>query len=118
MTASFRRFSRPRKTRAGAVLRATTRTPPKKPPPAVSRVFLGTQLQCARCHDHPFEKWTQKDFYGLTGFFIRLVVIDGGGPEGKKKFRHRREKSSGDVLFAGSVKELKPGRLKGDPVQG
>ena len=30
--------------------------------------FLGTQLQCAQCHDHPFEKWTQKDFYQLAAF--------------------------------------------------
>lgn len=32
------------------------------------QVFLGTQLQCAQCHDHPFEKWTQKDFYQLAAF--------------------------------------------------
>jgi hypothetical protein len=45
---------------------------------AISRLFLGTQLQCARCHDHPYEKWTQKDFFGLTGFFVRLVVQESG----------------------------------------
>ncbi len=88
---------------------------PEEAANAVSRVFLGTQLQCARCHDHPFEHWTQKDFFGMAGFFVRLVVIDGGGPEGKKKFKIA-EKSTGDVLFAGSVKELKPG-MKGDPVK-
>jgi Protein of unknown function (DUF1549)/Protein of unknown function (DUF1553) len=88
---------------------------PEEAATAVSRVFLGTQLQCARCHDHPFEHWTQKDFFGMTGFFVRLVVIDGGGAEGKKKFKIG-EKSTGDVLFAGSVKELKPG-MKGDPVK-
>lgn len=27
------------------------------------RVFLGTQIGCAQCHDHPFDRWTQKDFY-------------------------------------------------------
>jgi hypothetical protein len=88
---------------------------PEEAATAVSRVFLGTQLQCARCHDHPFEHWTQKDFFGLAGFFVRLVVIDKGGAEGKKKFVIG-EKSSGDVLFAGSVKELKPG-MKGTPVK-
>ncbi len=88
---------------------------PEEAATAVSRVFLGTQLQCARCHDHPFESWTQKDFFGMTGFFVRLVVIDGGGAEGKRKYRIG-EKSTGDVLFAGSVKELKPG-MKGDPVK-
>src|SRR5690606_15683216 len=28
-----------------------------------SRVFLGTQLNCAQCHNHPFERWTQEDYY-------------------------------------------------------
>ena len=28
---------------------------------SVSRFFLATQIQCAKCHDHPFESWTQKD---------------------------------------------------------
>jgi Protein of unknown function (DUF1549)/Protein of unknown function (DUF1553) len=84
---------------------------PEEAATAVSRVFLGTQLQCARCHDHPFEPWTQKDFFGMAGFFVRLVVIDAGN----KKYRIA-EKSTGDVLFAGSVKETKPG-MKGDPVK-
>ena len=91
------------------------RNAPEEAATAVSRVFLGTQLQCARCHDHPYEPWTQKDFFGMAGFFVRLVVIDGGGSEGKKKFKIG-EKSTGDVLFAGSVKVLKPG-MKGDPVK-
>lgn len=81
---------------------------------AVTRIFLGTQLQCARCHDHPFEKLTQKDFYGMAGFFVRLVVVDPGGG-GKKRYQIA-EKSSGDVLFTGSAKEQKPGQ-KGVPVK-
>lgn len=35
----------------------------------VSRAFLGMRLDCAQCHDHPFENWTQQDFRGLAGFF-------------------------------------------------
>ncbi len=88
---------------------------PEEAATAVSRVFLGTQLQCARCHDHPFENWTQKDFFGMAGFFVRLVVVDAGGGPNSKKFKVG-EKSTGDVLFAGSVKELKPG-MKGEPVK-
>lgn len=91
------------------------RNAPEEAATAVSRVFLGTQLQCARCHDHPFEHWTQKDFFGLAGFFVRLVVVDAGGGANNKKFKVG-EKSTGDVLFAGSVKELKPG-MKGAPVK-
>lgn len=91
------------------------RNAPEEAATAVTRVFLGTQLQCARCHDHPFENWTQKDFFGMAGFFVRLVVIDAGGTANAKKYKIG-EKSTGEVLFAGSVKELKPG-MKGEPVK-
>lgn len=37
-----------------------------------SRIFLGVQLQCAQCHDHPFDSWTQDDFWGYAAFFARL----------------------------------------------
>lgn len=89
------------------------RNQPEETATAVSRIFLGTQLQCARCHDHPFDNWTQKDFYGLAGFFVRLVVLEGGGTP--KKYRIG-EKSSGEVLFTGAVKDQKPGQ-KGEPVK-
>jgi hypothetical protein len=89
------------------------RNQPEEATVAVTRLFLGTQLQCARCHDHPYESWTQRDFYGMAGFFVRLVVVDPAG--GKKSFRIA-EKSTGDVLFSGSVKEQKPG-MKGEPVR-
>ncbi|MBL4886199.1 MAG: DUF1549 domain-containing protein [Planctomycetaceae bacterium] len=32
------------------------------------RVFLGTQIGCAQCHDHPFDRWTQKEFYQMAAY--------------------------------------------------
>jgi len=81
---------------------------------AVSRIFLGTQLQCAKCHDHPYDVWTQKDFYGMSGFYVRLTVQEFGN-QNNRTF-NIGEKNSGEVLFAGNAKELKPGQ-KGDPVK-
>lgn len=80
---------------------------------AVSRIFLGTQLQCAQCHDHPYEKWKQLDFYGLAGFFARLVVLQPAG-EGKGRYVIA-EKRTGEVLFTGPANQQKPGQ-KGTPV--
>lgn len=37
-----------------------------------ARVFLGLRLDCAQCHDHPFEPWTQKDFWGFAAFFAQI----------------------------------------------
>jgi Protein of unknown function (DUF1549)/Protein of unknown function (DUF1553) len=38
----------------------------------VSQLFLGMRIQCARCHHHPFEKWSQDDYYGMAAFFSRI----------------------------------------------
>ena len=38
----------------------------------ISQVFLGARLQCAKCHNHPFERWTQDNYYGLGAFFNRV----------------------------------------------
>ena len=38
-----------------------------------AQVFLGMRLQCARCHHHPFEKWSQDDYYGFAAFFARVA---------------------------------------------
>jgi hypothetical protein len=38
----------------------------------VTRVFMGVQIQCAQCHDHPFDKWTQEEFYGMASFLTGL----------------------------------------------
>jgi hypothetical protein len=39
---------------------------------SVAQVFLGVRLQCARCHHHPFDQWSQQDYYGLAAFFSRV----------------------------------------------
>jgi hypothetical protein len=39
---------------------------------STSRIFLGVQIQCAQCHNHPFAPWTRKDFWGYAAFFGRL----------------------------------------------
>jgi hypothetical protein len=38
----------------------------------VAQVFLGTRLQCAKCHNHPFDRWTQADYYGWTNQFSQV----------------------------------------------
>ena len=38
----------------------------------VAQLFLGVRMQCAQCHHHPFEKWSQDDYYGLAAFFTQI----------------------------------------------
>ena len=37
-----------------------------------AQLFLGVRIQCAKCHNHPFERWTQDNYYGLAAFFNRV----------------------------------------------
>jgi Protein of unknown function (DUF1549)/Protein of unknown function (DUF1553) len=39
---------------------------------ATAQVFLGIRLQCAKCHNHPFERWTQTDYHAFAAFFSRV----------------------------------------------
>jgi hypothetical protein len=38
----------------------------------VSQLFLGVRMTCAQCHHHPFERWSQRDYYGLSAFFSQI----------------------------------------------
>jgi uncharacterized protein DUF1553/uncharacterized protein DUF1549 len=40
----------------------------------VSQAFLGTRVACARCHNHPFDRWTQDDYYHFAAFFARTAI--------------------------------------------
>lgn len=42
-----------------------------------SMAFLGMSMTCARCHNHPMEKWTQDQYYGLANLFARVALKDG-----------------------------------------
>lgn len=39
---------------------------------AIAQVFLGTRVQCAKCHNHPFDRWTQNDYHEFAAFFGRI----------------------------------------------
>jgi hypothetical protein len=40
------------------------------------RIFLGTRLECAQCHDHPFDKWTQMDYFQMAAFSYGMDARD------------------------------------------
>jgi hypothetical protein len=53
---------------------------PKDVVERAARIFLGMQIRCAECHDHPFDDWTQQDFYGMASFFWQArSEVRGGG---------------------------------------
>ncbi len=46
-----------------------------------AQLFLGQRLQCARCHHHPFEKWSQADYGHMAAFFSTVTRLEGDTPE-------------------------------------
>ena len=53
-----------------------------------AQLFLGTRLQCAQCHHHPYEKWSQEDYYRFMAFFSRVSKAPSGRP-GEEIVFHR-----------------------------
>ncbi len=45
-----------------------------------AQLFLGVRIQCAKCHNHPFERWTQDDYYGFAAYFARVKQKGGTLP--------------------------------------
>ncbi len=49
-----------------------------------SQLFLGVQIQCAECHNHPFDRWTQDDYYGFVSFFTGMKRKPGVEPRERR----------------------------------
>lgn len=65
------------------------------------QVFLGTRIQCAQCHDHPFDKWTRKEFYELAAYTESVEVnrnVKGLGQYNKKLKDENGAKEIRDAL--------------------
>ena len=45
-----------------------------------AQVFMGMRVQCAQCHNHPFDRWTQDDYYGFADFFAQVARKQGEDP--------------------------------------
>ena len=56
----------------GAVTLFRDRRAPDELTTITSQLFLGIRLECAKCHHHPFEKWSQHDFYRFAAYFARI----------------------------------------------
>jgi hypothetical protein len=81
-----------------------------------TQAFLGLTLTCARCHNHPMEKWTLIDYYGFTNLFARVSVKDVGTFAGKSDTATVFSTPDGDVLHPRLGIALPPRPLDGTPM--
>ncbi|HYE97309.1 MAG TPA: DUF1549 domain-containing protein, partial [Planctomycetota bacterium] len=80
----------------------------------VAQLFLGVRIQCARCHHHPFEKWSGNDYYGLAAFFSRVGRKDGLGMDEPRIFHKRGE---AEAKHPKTGQPVKPAGLGEKPFQ-
>ena len=59
----------------------------------IAQVFAGQRLQCAQCHHHPYEKWSQQDYYGFMAFFSTIGRKPADEPGEEAVFHQWREAS-------------------------
>lgn len=55
----------------------------------VAQVFMGMRIQCAQCHNHPFDRWTMNDYYGFMAFFTQIGRKTTDDPREKIVFNSR-----------------------------
>ena len=83
-----------------------------------AQLFLGLRIQCARCHHHPFEKWSQNDYYGFSAFFSRIGKKNVNVPGANRSYRDRRVFHNEGVASARNPRSqatLKPTGLGSEP---
>ncbi len=71
------------------------------------RVFMGRRLDCAQCHNHPYETWSQDQFWGLAAFFGRTFKMGDTGNE-YVIFEHPSDEDMGSAEVNGSLKMYHP----------
>ncbi len=85
----------------------------------VAQVFLGMRIQCAQCHNHPFDRWTMNDYYGFAAFFAQIgrkrgedpretIVFNSGGGEvqhlvTKQNVQHRNSSAANSPIATARI---------------
>jgi hypothetical protein len=88
-------------------------TKPGETASTLSQVFLGVRIACAECHHHPFDRWSQTDYFGMQAYFIGVGVRPGPHgeallAEGTATTRHPR---SGETVHAHALGETMPEKM-------
>jgi hypothetical protein len=80
---------------------------------SAARIFLGVQIQCAQCHDHPFDHWKQRDFWGLAAFFARVRAQEPAAMSGSMPGPRLVDVDAGEVVLPGTQEVVAPRFLDG-----
>lgn len=77
-----------------------------------AQLFFGIRMQCAKCHNHPFERWTQDDYYSMAAFFARVKqktdTIEPGDAAKKEGAEFIYAERTGEVVQPRTNKTMPP----------
>ena len=95
-----------------AVFIAAQQGRPEETVSEISRIFLGIQIQCAQCHDHPTDRWKQEQFHELVAFFPRVALRPQQEPRSfivnATDFVGRRRTPNANNRFVGTLEHTMP----------
>ena len=89
-------------------------TDPKERMQDIAQVFLGVRMQCAQCHHHPYEKWSQDDYYSFAAFFSTVARKEVHRLPEDDIIYHNRKPA--EMKHPGTGEMLKPAVLGGEPL--
>lgn len=90
-------------------------TTPEDLAETTAQVFLGVRLQCAKCHHHPFEVYSQADYYGLAAYFTRVGTKSSSDFGALGRDSVVMVTSSGSISHPRTRKTMQPTPLQGEP---
>jgi hypothetical protein len=83
-----------------------------------AQLFLGLRIQCAHCHHHPFERWSQDDYYSFAAFFSRVGRKNGiNGLQARDEQRIFHNRGQAQARNPRTGKDLRPAGLGAEPVE-
>jgi hypothetical protein len=93
---------------AGYVFKAVKQ--PGEQAATISQVLLGVRIECAKCHHHPFDRWSQTDYFGMEAFFTQITFKP--TPQGEMLLTRdsgpTKHSRTGEVVFAHALGEPMP----------
>lgn len=76
----------------------------------ISQVLLGVRIDCAKCHHHPFDRWSQTDYFGMEAFFTQITFKP--TPQGEMLLTRdsgpTKHSQTGETVFAHALGEPSP----------
>ena len=88
---------------------------PEEMAETISQLFMGVRMNCAKCHNHPFERWTQDEYFSLAAFFAKMKLHKHGPKEKQAGTVTLAMNDAGKIVHP-RTNSVAPLRFPGEPI--